>query len=256
MTIKISGVIITNNEERNIEDCIQSINEVVDEIIVIDSFSSDNTRMICERLQVNFYQKEWEGYSQAKNFGNSVAKGSHILSIDADERLSDKLKKSIISCKSNLQGSYSFNRLNNYCGKWIKHSGWYPDRKIRIFPKTGSFWNENEIHEKLITDNPSNNTFLKGDLLHFSIDSIEQHVNKINYYTNIEALEAFKENKQVGFSEWVVSSFFKFFKIYFLKLGFLDGLHGFLIASFSAYSKFLKYSKLKQLYFLQRNKKL
>lgn len=196
MSTNISAVIITHNEENNIEDCIKSLKGIVDEVIVVDSFSTDNTQQICERLGANFFQRKWEGYSSAKNWGNSLSKGNYILSIDADERLSEKLRSSILIHKHNLTGTYTFNRLTNYCGRWIKNSGWYPDKKTRIFPKEGSFWNENALHEKLVFTSQLQDTFLEGDLLHYSFSSIERHISKINNYTTIEASEAYKAGEK------------------------------------------------------------
>lgn len=255
MSDKISAVIITYNEERNIGECIISIQEVVDEIVVVDSFSNDNTKQICEKLGVKFVQKLWEGYSAAKNWGNSLCKYEYILSIDADERLSEELKKSILERKGNLSGTYTFNRLTNYCGKWIQNSGWYPDKKKRLFPKSEAYWNDNSLHEKLLFHHSQSDTYLKGDLLHYSFYSIESHISKINKYTEIEAQQAFSSGEKVSYFAWIMGSFFKFIKIFILHKGYKDGLHGFLIASFSSYSKFLKYAKLKQIYFQQRQKK-
>lgn len=250
MAIILSAVIITFNEEQNIERCINSIVDVADEIIVVDSYSKDNTKKICEALKVSFIQKSWEGYSAAKNFGNHQAQGSYILSIDADECLSEELKRSILNVKPELEGVYSFNRLTNYCGRWIKNCGWYPDKKIRIFPKKDTYWNNSEIHESLIFKGNFKETFLSGDLLHYSFGSVEEHISKINHYTTIEAQQAGKAGKKVNYFSWILGPLFKFFKIYFIHKGFLDGFHGFLIASFSSYSKFLKFAKLKQLNFL------
>lgn len=256
MAIILSAVIITFNEEKNIDRCIKSLFGIADEIVVVDSFSTDNTKKICEALKVTFLQKAWEGYSAAKNFGNHQAQGSFILSIDADEALSEELRKNILQVKPELAGIYSFNRLTNYCGRWIKNCGWYPDKKIRIFPKNDTYWNNSEIHEGLIFNGNFKETFLAGDLLHYSFGSVEEHISKINHYTNIEAQQALKTEKELNYFSWIFGPFFKFFKIYFIHKGFLDGFHGFLIASFSSYSKFIKYAKIKQLnYSHNKNKK-
>jgi glycosyltransferase involved in cell wall biosynthesis len=255
MALTLSAVIITFNEERNIRRCINSLQGVVDEIIVIDSYSTDQTREICEALKVTFLQKRWEGYSAAKNYGNQQAKGSFILSIDADESLSDELRKNVLEVKPILEGAYSFNRLTNYCGRWIKNCGWYPDKKIRIFPKNSACWNNSELHEDLILKEFTRETFLEGDFLHYSFGSLEEHIFKINQYTSIEAQQAFKSGKKANIISWIFGPLFKFFKIYFIHKGFLDGLHGFLIASFSSYSKFLKMAKLKQLYYINEKSK-
>ncbi|CAN5616880.1 glycosyltransferase family 2 protein [soil metagenome] len=255
MAIILSAVIITFNEEKNIERCINSIIDVVDEILVVDSYSTDKTEEICKKLKVSFRQKTWEGYSAAKNYGNKEAIGSYILSIDADESLSEELKNNILKVKAELKGIYSFNRLTNYCGRWIKNCGWYPDKKIRIFPKEDSYWNDSEIHENIFFKGNPEENFLHGDLLHYSFGSVEEHMLKINNYTTIEAQQAYKAGKRMNYFSWIFSPLFKFLKIFFIHKGFLDGFHGFLIASFSSYSKFLKYAKLKQLRYLNEKNK-
>jgi glycosyltransferase involved in cell wall biosynthesis len=125
--LQISAVIITFNEEKNIGRCLDSIKDIVDDIVVVDSFSSDATQSICEKHKVNFIQRKWEGYSETKNFANKQAKYPWVLSLDADEALSDELKKIILNLKSGAElKTCSFNRLTNYCGSWVKHSNWYP----------------------------------------------------------------------------------------------------------------------------------
>ena len=131
---KLTAVIIAYNEARNIKRCIASLLNVADEIVVVDSYSTDATPSICKGLGVQFHQRDWKGYSKQKNYGNGLASNDWILSIDADEALSEKLKKSILHEKENGKSyNYSFNRLTNYCGKWIHYCGWYPDTKIRMF---------------------------------------------------------------------------------------------------------------------------
>ena len=134
--VQISGVIITYNEEEHIEKCLMSLTDVVDEILIVDSFSTDKTQGICEQFNVRFIQHKFEGYIEQKNYALSLATHDYILSLDGDEALSDTLKESILKVKQNWEhdGYYS-NRMNNYCGQWIKHSDWYPDRKLRLFKK-------------------------------------------------------------------------------------------------------------------------
>ena len=136
----ISAVIITRNEAENISRCIESVQKVADEVIVVDAYSEDDTVEICKKLGARIFQKRWEGYSNSKNFGNDKAEHDFILSLDADEVLSDKLVESISIAKRNLTGVYRFNRLTNYCGKWIYYSGWYPDRKVRLFDRRIALW--------------------------------------------------------------------------------------------------------------------
>ena len=147
MIMKLSVVIITYNEEKNIERCLNSVKEVADEIIVLDSFSTDKTEEICKRHAVKFFQHEFNGFSSQKNRASGLAENDYILSLDADEVLSERLKRSILKVKENaLFDGYFFNRLNIYCGKPIKFTTWYPDRKLRLWNRKKGEWNK-EIHE-------------------------------------------------------------------------------------------------------------
>ncbi len=244
---KISAVVITKNEERNIERCIIALQQVVDEIVIVDSGSTDNTKSICEKYNVKFIQKEWMGYGPTKNFGHQQATNEYILSIDADEVLSEELIQSILAVKHNLANAYAFNRLTNYCGKWIKHSGWYPDTKVRLFPKSQVKWNDSEVHEELDLTKVSIQ-HLKGDLLHYSYYSIIQHVEKSVYYGKLAGKHLFEKGKRPSFLKIIFSPWVRFIKDYFLRVGFLDGAFGFFIAITAAYSIFIKYFYHYQLY--------
>ena len=137
--IKLSAVIITYNEEEHLDKCLRSLLDVADEIIVVDSYSTDKTKEICERHHVTFIEQEFLGYKEQKNFAMSKASYDYILSLDGDEALSNQLKQSVLKTKANwIYDGYYSNRLNNYCGQWIKHSDWYPDKKLRLF--IGCWW--------------------------------------------------------------------------------------------------------------------
>jgi len=248
MQIQLSVVIITFNEEKNIERCLSSVMDIADDIVVVDSFSTDKTKQICEGYQqVNFIQNKWEGYSTTKNYANQQAKYNYILSLDADEVISPKLKESIQKL-STLEGVYEFNRLTNYCGKWIKHCGWYPDRKVRIFPKDKVCWEGDYVHETLSIPKTMKTTFLKGDLFHYSFYTIDEHIEQIEKYASLKAEQMFEKGKRPNFIKTIVSPVFKFIKSYILKLGVLDGYYGYIICKNSAYAQGLKYEKLKQLH--------
>lgn len=248
---KISAVIITLNEERNIERCIQSLLPVADEIIIVDSGSTDSTKTIAEKFNVKFVIQQWLGYGPTKNFGQNLAQHEYILSIDADEALSEELIKSILKVKPNLSNVYSFNRLTNYCGKWIKHSGWYPDTKVRLFPKSIVKWNTSEVHEELELNNLKI-THLHGDLHHYSYYSIIQHVEKSVYYGKLAGKHLYERGKQPNVLKIIFSPLVRFIKDYFIRLGFLDGAYGFFIGVTAAYSIFIKYFYHYQLH---KNKK-
>lgn len=257
---KVSGVIITYNEEKFIENCLKSIIDIVDEIVVVDSFSSDRTKAICLRYGVRFIENKFEGFTDQKNFANDQAQYDYILSLDADEALSEQLKKSISEIKENLvYDGYSFNRLNNYRGKWIRHTDWYPDNKIRLFNRKKARWvGEDNLHEIIVLDHPKSKANLKGDLLHWAYESYGEHHAKVNQYTQIAAENYFKRKgnkKTISIFKILSSSSWKFFRNYFLKKGFLDGFQGFVICTFDSFSTFLKYIKIRELQQNSKNKK-
>lgn len=246
--MKISATIITLNEERNIERCILSVQAVADEIIVLDAFSSDRTKQICESLNVRFEQRAWEGYSASKNYLNSLARHEYILSLDADEALDDELKKEILRVKKeNKPQLYAVNRLTNYCGKWIKHSGWYPDVKLRIFPKEGSQWEGAFVHEELSYPDHLKVEELKGHLHHYSYYSFEDHRARADKYSALTAKKMHAAGKKASVFKPYLSAVGRFISMYLLKLGFLDGKMGFKIAQISALSNVFKYKELRRL---------
>ncbi|MBI3839818.1 MAG: glycosyltransferase family 2 protein [Planctomycetia bacterium] len=242
----LSVVIITFNEEKNIGRCLESVRRVADEIVVVDSASTDATRAICESFGVKFFVRAWEGYSAAKNFGASQATHDFILSLDADEALSDELTKSILEVKSrDCTGFFAFKRLTNYCGQWIKHCGWYPDIKLRLYDRRRVRW-QGLIHEQLLPC-PDRVQLLPGDCLHYSYYTIAGHVQQANKFTDLTAQQAFSRGKRSGWLRIVFAPSLKFIKSYFLQLGFLDGYYGFVISRISASAVFLKYAKLREL---------
>lgn len=247
--IQISVVIITYNEEKNIARCIDSVGKIADEIVVVDSFSTDATREICVRKKVKFIEHIFEGHIEQKNFAISQAAYNYVLSLDADEALSEILRQSVAEVKQNWQmNAYEMNRLTNYCGKWIRHTDWYPDKKIRLFDRRKAKWGGLNPHDKIILTEDARLGFLKGDILHYSYHSISQHIGQLNYFTDIGARIAFKRNKKAAYTQILFSPLIKFFKSYIIRRGFLDGYYGFIVCAISAFASFLKYVKLKELY--------
>lgn len=244
---KISAVIITKNEERNIGRCLKSLEGVPDEIIVVDSFSTDKTREISESFDdVRFVEKEWLGYSDTKNFANSLASHPFVLTIDADEELTDELRAEIQALKPNLSEdvAYSLNRLTNYCGKWIRHSGWHPDHQLRLYPKARARWNKRLVHESVELDKNVYVEKLAGILNHFSYYSVSEHLERAESYTDLAARELAKKKKKLPLLlKTTVSPLSSFIQNYFLKLGVLDGYYGLIVCGIGAYVVFLKYSK-------------
>jgi glycosyltransferase involved in cell wall biosynthesis len=252
---EISVVIITLNEELNIERCLQSVREIADEIVVVDSFSTDRTEEICLKHGVKFSCHPFEGYKEQKNYVISRASNDHVLLIDADEALSEDLLASILSVKKQwTHDGYSFNRLNNYCGQWIRHSGWYPDRKIRLFDRRKASVGGRNPHDEIVMIKGSTIKHLKGDLLHYTYLSVEDHIRQINRFTEIQARENMNRGKMASYFSILFSPPFKFIRHYFFRLGFLDGYYGYLICRNSAYSTFLKHAKLKAMWKVQSSK--
>jgi glycosyltransferase involved in cell wall biosynthesis len=254
---RISCVIITKNEERNIDRCLKSLQGVVDEIIIIDSYSTDKTQDICAKYNSKFIQTEWKGYAETKNYGNSLAEFSFILSIDADEALSEELRKEIVDLKIKDQlnaDAYYLNRLTNYCNKWIRHCGWYPDRKLRLFKKEKGKW-EGLIHEQIIMIEKSSSSRLRHDLLHYSYYTINEHLQQMIGFTDLMAKDFYNKGRNPTFLKIYLSPFVKFLKSYFFQAGFLDGYYGFIICILSSCATFLKYVKTRELFITERKAK-
>ncbi len=246
--MKISATIITLNEERNIGRCIRSLQPVADEIVVLDAFSEDRTADICRELGVRFEQRTWEGYSASKNYLNSLAQHDYILSIDADEALDETLQKAILELKG-AEGpqAYSVNRLTNYCGKWIRHSGWYPDIKTRLFPKEGSYWEGAYVHEELKLPEGMSIIRLPGHLHHYSYYSFADHRARADKYSALTAQKLHQQGKRASALKPYLSALGRFISMYVIKAGFLDGGMGFRIAWISAASNVFKYKELRRL---------
>ncbi len=245
--LMLSAVIITLNEERNIGRCIDALQHVVEEIIVVDACSKDNTKEICQSKGVRFVQREWEDYSATKNFANSLASYPYILSIDADEVVSPELATSIRQAKhEGLRGCYSLNRFTNYCGHWIRHSGWYPNEKVRLFPKSQVKWVGEFVHEKLDLEGLPVHK-LKGDLYHYSYHRAQDHRARADRYSILTAKKLHAQGKKSGPIKPYASAVGRFISMYVLKLGLLDGVAGFRIAHISALSNIVKYKELRRL---------
>ena len=242
MTEGLSVVIITFNEGHHIAKCLKAAQAVSDEIVVIDSGSTDNTVEVCMAYGARVITNPWCGYSEQKNFGNAQASFDWILSLDADEVLNEDLIRSILIWKRNPRAA-SFKRMTNYCGTFIKHGGWYPDVKVRLFNKQETQW-EGTIHEVLRGLSKENTYLLEGDCLHYSYYSVDQHYAQAEKFTTIQAEDLFQQGKKSPWFKRVFSPISKFMVDYFFRLGFLDGKAGFTVARISAYSTFLKYKKL------------
>ncbi|WP_085518900.1 glycosyltransferase family 2 protein [Marivirga sericea] len=244
MKIKLSAVVITFNEEKNIRRCLSSLTKVADEIIVVDSFSSDRTEEICSEFHCEFKKNPFEGHIQQKNFAVQQASNEYVLSLDADEELSEELIDSILSVKTNWEyDAYFFNRLSSYCGKFFRHGSWYPDQKVRLFDRRLAEWGGTNPHDKIILSS-SSKKHLKGDLLHYTYHTIEEHLKQVNYFSTVAAKAAYDQGKRFTLFKLIFKPFWRFFRDYFLKHGFLGGYRGLTICLLTAVETYLKIIKL------------
>jgi len=245
--ISISAVIITFNEEHNIARCLDSLVGVVDDIVVIDCFSTDNTEKICLEKGARFVQHAFEGHIEQKNWALGQALYPYILSLDADEALSEALRQSILAVKADWRyDAYIMNRLTNYCGQWIRHSGWYPDRKLRLFERSKGAWGGTNPHDKVEMIAAASTGFLNGDLLHYSYYTITEHFDRARKYADIAAQAMLSQGKHSNWGQIIFSPPIKFLRNYLLKRGFLDGKAGFTISYIAALETYWKYKKLRE----------
>ena len=240
--IKLSAAVITKNEEDKIGDCIDSLS-FCDEIVVVDSGSTDATVKIAESKGARVISHEWEGHVGQKNFALDQTKGTWVLSLDADERVSAKLKDEITAQLANpVADGFAIPRLVFYINRWIRRCGWYPARKIRLFKKDKGRWVGENPHDRIELDGRVEN--LSGDLIHLSFDNISEHLQTIDSFTEIAANERLANGKTAGYFSILSRPPVTFIKMYFLKLGFLDGIPGLIASSLSAYHVFCKYVKI------------
>ncbi|HRG57317.1 MAG TPA: glycosyltransferase family 2 protein [Bacteroidia bacterium] len=246
---QLSVVIITFNEAKNIAKCLQAAVQVADEIIVYDSFSTDDTSEIAKQFGAKVFQGAWQGYSASKNLANSQAKFDWILSLDADEVLSKTLQDDIVRLKQNGLQTASFKRLTNYCGSWIRHCGWYPDIKLRLFNRKQMQW-QGLIHEQLIsmTNKKISSVLLQGDCLHYSYYSVTEHYIQTEKFSGLSAQSLFEKGIKTNLISIYLAPIFKFVKMYFVQLGFLDGYYGFVVCKVSSKAIYLRNKKLKALH--------
>ena len=245
----LSVAIITYNEEKNIARCIESVQEVADDIVVIDSYSNDNTADIAKALGARVILNRFPGHIEQKNFAITHAKYPFILSLDADEAIDETFKQEIIAIKkqASYAAAYNINRFNNYCGKWIKHGAWKNDWKLRLWDSTQGQWGGMNPHDKfMLNNNAAKIITLKGKILHWSYYSTEEHKQRSIKYAEIAAIAYQKQGKKSSLFKICFSPVFRFVRDYLLKLGFLDGKMGFVIASITAKEVYLKYLKLYQ----------
>lgn len=226
----ITAVIITKNEEEHISNCINSLNGLVDEVIVVDSGSTDRTVEHAESLGARVFVKDWEGYGSNKNYGAERATKPWILSIDADEVVDQALKNAILNKELKSGELYLINNITNYCGRWIRYTEWRPAYKFRLYQHSNTKWDSRKVHEGLKHVVEPKLIKLDGAMLHYSYTDYEEHVNKIENYAQLAAEQWYEENYSPGLLKRIFAPSVRFIKSYVFNLGFLEGAIGFRIS--------------------------
>ncbi|MDF1544624.1 MAG: glycosyltransferase family 2 protein [bacterium] len=243
----LSVVVITKNEEKNIRRCLDSV-KWADEIVVVDSQSTDRTLEFAREYGAKIYSPVWRGFGPAKRSGVDKATSEWVLSLDADEELSAELAEqiqTIVRSNSDTAGYY-VRRKTQFLGRWILHCGWYPDYILRLFRKSAGNVNNAEIHEKVVVKGEIER--LSGEILHYSYPDLEHYFRKSNQYTSLGAQQAFDAGRKSGLFALVIKPPVSFITHYLLRGGFLDGIEGFVLSVLSASAVFVKYAKLRELW--------
>jgi glycosyltransferase involved in cell wall biosynthesis len=246
--MEISAVIIASNEEKSLEGTLKSIAGVVEEIVVVDCFSTDNTVKIAKKYTDHVVQRAWTNFADQKNFANSKAAHSWILSLDADERVSPELGEELSEIKKTepVYAAFFIPRQAFYLGRWIRHSGWYPDPKLRLFRKDRARWEGEYVHERLVVDGKIGK--LKGSIHHFTYQNIAEHLARINKFSDLGAQKLYAEKKKSRWYHLLFLPFFRFLRAYIWKRGFLDGFAGLVISVLTGYGIFIRYAKLREIW--------
>jgi glycosyltransferase involved in cell wall biosynthesis len=238
----LSVVIITFNAATQLEACLESA-RFADEIIVVDSGSTDGTQALAERYGAEVIQQDWLGFGPQKQFAVDAAKHDWVLCLDADERVSPALRDAIIfALKAPCTVAFRFPRCNRFLGRYLKHGEGYPDWSLRLFDRRQARWSKDAVHEKVETSADIGE--LTGDLLHDSAESIASYLSKQNRYTTLAAEMAIKSGKRTGFAQIVLSPLVRFIKFYFIRQGFRDGLPGLIHIAIGCFNSFSKYAKM------------
>ena len=243
----LSVIVITKNEEHNILDCLESV-RWANEIVVVDGGSDDKTVDLARRFSQKVYVKPWEGYAASKNFALEQCTGDWILWLDADERVTKELSEEIQTVVAQgivAQSGFEISRKAFFLGKWIRHSGWYPGYVLRLFRRGSGNWSDKKVHEHL--EIQGNIARLNSDLLHYTDPNLWHYFDKFNRYTTLAAEELTSKGEHFRLSQLTVRPLWLFVRMYFLKLGFLDGVQGFILCVLSSCYVFTKYAKLWEL---------
>ena len=246
--MKISVVLITFNEADRLEAALKSVEGIADEIVIVDSHSTDETEKIALKHTDRFFRRKWTNYADQKNYANSKASFPWILSLDADERLSPGLRQEILSLKEEdpAASAFSVPRQAYYLGRWIRHSGWYPDRKVRLFRNKNASWEGEFVHESLDVEGEVKK--LQGILQHFTYRDLSDQLLRVDTYSGLGAQKLYADQKRCRCYHLSILPFFSFLRSYVWKAGFLDGQAGFIIAVMQGYGVFARYAKLREIW--------
>lgn len=248
--MKISAVIITYNEEKRLEAALKSLKDVVEEIIVVDRYSEDDTVKLARKFTDRVFLRKWTNFSDQKNYGNTKAEFPWILSLDADERLSPELREEIIKLKEQEQdpgcSGFEIPRRVFYLSRWVRHTVWNPDTRIRLFRRDKARWEGEYVQEDLVVEGEVKK--LKGPLYHFTYRNIADHLSRMNTFSDLGAQKLYAKNKRCRWYHLAFLPFFRFVKSYIFKVGFLDGFAGFVISVLDGYACFVTYAKLKEIW--------
>jgi glycosyltransferase involved in cell wall biosynthesis len=242
----ISAVIITHNEAHNLGRCLASLAGVVEEVVVVDSGSTDETEAIARAQGARFFTRPWEGYASTKNWANQQAQGPYLLSLDADEELSPTLREAILAEKDQLRGAYHFARLTRFVDHWVRHGGWYPDHKVRLFPQGQARWVGDYLHESLQLDPGLSRHLLAGDLLHHSFHTLSAYWLRADRYTTLKAEGRYQRGQRFAWWRLWLRPAWVFANMYWLKSGWRDGFTGYTVARLSATYAWLTEMKLRE----------
>jgi glycosyltransferase involved in cell wall biosynthesis len=240
----LSVIVITRNEAHNLAACLDSV-PFADEIVVVDSQSTDDTRAIAARYTDRVYDLPWKGYGPAKQAALERATGRWVLSLDADEKLDAELARAIESAVHEPAGAfagYRLDRISNFLGRWIRHSGWYPDFVLRLGLREQSSFSPDVVHERLLVDGPTGT--LHGRLLHYTDPDFRHYLDKLGRYAELSAQKLHAEGRAARLSDITLRPVYQFVRSYLLQAGFLDGAPGLLLAGGSAFHVFAKYARL------------
>jgi glycosyltransferase involved in cell wall biosynthesis len=239
--IPVSIVIVTKDEEANIEAALDSVRDAA-EIVVIDSFSSDRTVEICRKYTDKVLQKEWTGYARQKQAAVDLAAGPWVFILDADERFTPELKAEVINAiKENSHDGFYVPRKNFFMGRWIRHGGWQPDYTLRLFRKSAGKVESREVHEKVIVNGSV--SYLKNPLVHYTYNSVSDYLKRMDIYSELAAKELKKTGVAPNMLDFLIRPLITFIKMFFFRFGFLDGRYGLVLALLYSYYTFLKYAK-------------